>query len=229
MPKKFANENSKAAAARARKEEKSNAEKEKKAREIEDAKWKDDDKQLQKKQARKEDAEKKRLEALEKKKEREQLASQEEREIQAQAAKKGGQSQKMSRAQIREEAERREAVARGRAAGTKPNNETNTHLSQPLEENINRADIDTVEARTVDEALSVLSVKDTPEIEKHPEKRMKAAYEEFEQERLPQLKVENPTLRLSQLKQLLRKEWLKHPNNPLNLQLAALAAQKNNA
>ena len=73
------------------------------------------------------------------------------------------------------------------------------------------------------------SVKDTPEIEKHPEKRMKAAYEEFEQERLPQLKVENPTLRLSQLKQLLRKEWLKHPNNPLNLQLAALAAQKNNA
>ena len=40
--------------------------------------------------------------------------------------------------------------------GAKPNNETNTHLSQPLEENINRADIDTVEARTVDEALSVL-------------------------------------------------------------------------
>ena len=35
---------------RARKEEKSNAEKERKAREIEDAKWKDDDKQLQKKQ-----------------------------------------------------------------------------------------------------------------------------------------------------------------------------------
>ena len=68
-------------------------------------------------QARKEEAEKKRLEALEKKKEREQLASQEDREIQAQAAKKGGQSQKMSRAQIREEAERREAVARGRAAG----------------------------------------------------------------------------------------------------------------
>ena len=54
---------------------------------------------------------------MEKKKEREQLASQEDREIQAQAAKKGGQSQKMSRAQIREEAERREAVARGRAAG----------------------------------------------------------------------------------------------------------------
>ena len=48
------------------------------------------------------------------------------------------------------------------------------------------------------------SVKETPEIDKHPEKRMKAAYEEFEKERIPQLKIENPTLRLSQLKQLLR-------------------------
>lgn len=66
------------------------------------------------------------------------------------------------------------------------------------------------------------SVKDTPEVDKHPEKRMKAAYEEFEKERIPQLKIENPTLRLSQLKQLLRKEWMKHPNNPLNMKLAAM-------
>ena len=57
---------------------------------------------------------------------------------------------------------------------------------------------------------------------------MKAAYEEFEAERLPQLKVENQTLRLSQLKQLLRKEWMKHPNNPLNMKLAAMQQQKNN-
>ena len=56
----------------------------------------------------------------------------------------------------------------------------------------------------------------------HPEKRMKAAYEEFEQERLPEPKIENPNLRLSQLKQLLRKEWMKHPQNPLNLKLAAM-------
>ena len=51
---------------------------------------------------------------------------------------------------------------------------------------------------------------------------MKAAYEEFENERLPQLKSENPNFRLSQLKQLLRKEWMKHPKNPLNLKLAAM-------
>ena len=55
---------------------------------------------------------------------------------------------------------------------------------------------------------------------------MKAAYEEFEEERLPQLKLENPSLRLSQLKQMLRKEWQKHPKNPLMMQLAAMQQQK---
>ena len=42
------------------------------------------------------------------------------------------------------------------------------------------------------------------------------------QVRLPELKIENPHMRLSQLKQALRKEWLKSPDNPLNKQLAAL-------
>lgn len=70
--------------------------------------------------------------------------------------------------------------------------------------------------------FKIYSVKESPEVDMHPEKRMKAAYEEFEQERLPQLKIEQPTLRLSQLKQLLRKEWMKHPKNPLNLKLAAM-------
>ena len=32
-------------------------------------------------------------------------------------------------------------------------------------------------------------------VDKHPEKRMKAAYEEFENRRLPQLKQENPNMR----------------------------------
>ncbi len=45
---------------------------------------------------------------------------------------------------------------------------------------------------------------------------MKAAYSAFEERRLPQLKQENPTLRLSQLKQMLHKEWAKSPENPLN-------------
>ncbi len=63
--------------------------------------------------------------------------------------------------------------------------------------------------------------------EKHPEKRMKAAFEAFEKERLPQLKQDNPNLRLSQLKQMMRKEWMKHPSNPMNKNLTEYNAKRN--
>lgn len=53
-------------------------------------------------------------------------------------------------------------------------------------------------------------------VDMHPERRLKAAFAEFEVNNLERLKKENPTLRLSQIKQILRKEWMKSPNNPLN-------------
>lgn len=62
-----------------------------------------------------------------------------------------------------------------------------------------------------------------PEVDRHPERRLKAAYAAFESAHLPRLKAENPTLRLSQLKEMLRKEWNKSPENPLVQ--AAMAAR----
>lgn len=59
----------------------------------------------------------------------------------------------------------------------------------------------------------------SPEVDKHPERRMKAAYTAFEEKMMPIIKDKNPTLRLSQLKQILRKEWMKSPENPLNQRL----------
>lgn len=56
----------------------------------------------------------------------------------------------------------------------------------------------------------------TDDYDKHPEKRMKAAYTAYEERRLKELKLENPSLRLSQLKQMIFKEWQKSPENPLN-------------
>lgn len=53
MPKKFAGENSKAVAARARKASSKEAETLKKQKELEDAYWKDDEKHIVKKQQRK--------------------------------------------------------------------------------------------------------------------------------------------------------------------------------
>ena len=86
-----------------------------------------------------------------------------------------------------------------------------------------------MEARNIEEAISALKVSEAgPSVDKHPEKRMKAAYEDFESVRLPQLKSENPSMRLSQLKQMLRKEWQKSPDNPLNRAMAAAAAASRN-
>jgi len=219
MPKKFAGENSKAVAAKARKNEKAASEKAAKDKAAEDALW-EEDKSLSKKLAKKEEAERKRLEASAKKKERQELVEQEQAQIISKLQKAN--PIKVTQAQIREEGARREAAARGKSV-----TEVETHLNKPLEENVNRMEVEGEEARTVEEAISVLSIGPSkPAVDKHPEKRMKAAYEDFEKERLPQLKAENGNMRLSQLKQMLRKEWQKHPNNPLNVKLAAMAADR---
>lgn len=108
----------------------------------------------------------------------------------------------------------------------------------PLEENYNRLMADTTIASNVDEAIAALrytsvilhtttcnnnfhisfSVSDK-DSDLHPEKRLKAAYKEFETQNLPRIKTENPSLRLSQWKQILWKEWTKSPQNPLNQQV----------
>ncbi len=85
---------------------------------------------------------------------------------------------------------------------------------------------DVIDARSVGEAISALGVSDGP-VDKHPEKRyttggtsthsgyrLKAAFLAYESERLPILRKENPSLKLSQVKELLWREWtqqLKHP------------------
>lgn len=55
---------------------------------------------------------------------------------------------------------------------------------------------------------------------------MKAAFTAFEEVNLPRLKQENPNMRLSQLKQLLKKEWMKSPENPMNQRHKPYNSQK---
>lgn len=85
----------------------------------------------------------------------------------------------------------------------------------PLEENLNRVMADVHVAASIEQAISVLKVDDSEE-DRHPEKRMKAAYKAYEDSQLPVIKAENPSLKLSQLKQMIFKNWQKSPENPLN-------------
>ncbi|XP_007443910.1 coiled-coil domain-containing protein 124 isoform X1 [Python bivittatus] len=219
MPKKFQGENTKSAAARARKAEAKAAADAKRQKELEDAFWKDEDKHVMRKEQRKEEREKRRLEQLERKKELQRLLEEEDSKLKGKAPKPLG-SGKVTRAQI-DEALRKELKENGDTA-EKPK----SHLETPLEENINRRILEEgmVEARTIEDAIAVLSVAE--DLDRHPERRMKAAFSAFEEVNLPRLKQENPNMRLSQLKQLLKKEWMKSPENPMNQRHAAYNSQK---
>lgn len=70
--------------------------------------------------------------------------------------------------------------------------------------------------KTVCCSLQLCSVSELAAGDKHPEKRLKAAYKAYEADNLPRIKAENPSMRLSQWKQMLFKEWTKSPQNPLN-------------
>lgn len=53
-------------------------------------------------------------------------------------------------------------------------------------------------------------------MERHPERRFKAAYAAFEARRLPEIEQENPGLRRQQRIDLCRKEFDKSEENPFN-------------
>ncbi|KAI9922352.1 hypothetical protein PsorP6_000956 [Peronosclerospora sorghi] len=91
--------------------------------------------------------------------------------------------------------------------------------------NRNRDQVEPTEARSLDAALDLLSVG-SKELEKHPERRAKAAYKAFEAVMLPQLKEDYPGLKLSQYKQKLNELWRRSPENPLNQESLAYNAKK---
>lgn len=83
-------------------------------------------------------------------------------------------------------------------------------------------------ASGIDNALDALSLadKDTSKVERHPERRFKAAYAAFEARRLPEIEQENPGLRRQQRIELCRKEFDKSEENPFNQVHVAVNASK---
>ncbi|GFS95408.1 coiled-coil domain-containing protein 124-B [Nephila pilipes] len=202
MPKKFGG-NTKALEARERKEAVKYAEKEKKEREAEEALWKDDDKHLLRKQQRKEGKEKKKQEQQEKKLLSKMVYEEEMNSIKPVKAT----PTKVTRADIANRVEKSVTASKSE--------KQLMHDEKPLEENVNRLEVEGDVARNVEDAIAILSIGEE-KVDLHPEKRVKAAYQAFEERTLPLLKAENPNLRLSQLKQMLKKDWMKSPENPLN-------------
>ncbi|RKP38605.1 hypothetical protein BJ085DRAFT_22295, partial [Dimargaris cristalligena] len=94
-------------------------------------------------------------------------------------------------------------------------------------------------ASNINDALDLLSIVNSKpgksvasqiqEIDRHPERRHKAAYAAYEARELPILKEEYKGLRLNQLKQVMWKNWQKSPENPFNQVHLAYNASRNEA
>lgn len=71
-----------------------------------------------------------------------------------------------------------------------------------------------VDATGIDEILKQTDPKNQT-VDMHPEKRMKAAWGSFVDEEMPKYRKENPTLKRSQILQMMSKDWQTHPHNPI--------------
>ncbi|PYH45693.1 DUF1014 domain protein [Aspergillus saccharolyticus JOP 1030-1] len=188
-----AGENSKKAAGQARKAE---AAASKKA--AEDAKRAaEEDKQWQKGakgSSKKDDAEAKKADAARKKAERDALLAAEEA---SQPSKPKGSGAKQAT---------KKSVSRG------------LDLSQLDDTAGGSSKSSALNASGIDNALDALSLtgKDSSKVDRHPERRYKAAYAAYEARRLPEIEAENPGLRRQQRVELCRKEFEKSEENPFN-------------
>ncbi|WIA13256.1 hypothetical protein OEZ85_006844 [Tetradesmus obliquus] len=221
-PKK--NMNEKVEAARERKAAAKDAASKKASKDAEDAYWREAGEGAKTKaQAKRDDEERKRQEAAARKAELKRLQEQEEA-----ALAKPKTTPKANRVsgpkvthheldKLREsEAAAKEAEQKERAMAAKREVSSQSYSRMLEVENTNRLE-DAVDARSMEQAIDALSslgVVETPPADKHPEKRMRAAWKAFEEHNLPLLRMEKPNLKQAQYKDMLWKMWQKSPDNP---------------
>ena len=116
------------------------------------------------------------------------------------------------------------------------NNKTATKKSKGLDlaqlDAASDAGLSALNASGIDNALDALTVTggSADKIDRHPERRFKAAYAKFEERRLKEMEDDGTGahLRLAQRKDKLRKEFEKSPENPFNQLSARYDASKDN-
>lgn len=225
MPKKMG-VNSKAEDARARKSAAETERKERDAREKEDQYWRNAEGEKPRSVKKREEDAEKRAETAARKAEARRLAELEEKELEKVNKK---QEKKANRVSIplpkvtevelrrRREEEQAQILKRAEEAKKKQDRtqDEEDYEKMVLVANTNR-DESIIEARSLEDAIAQMAVKDNLPIDKHPEKRLKASFKAFEEAELPRLKEEKPGLTHTQYKDMVWKLWKKSPDNPLN-------------
>ncbi|KAJ2452208.1 hypothetical protein EV183_003066 [Coemansia sp. RSA 2336] len=204
MPKKFKGENSKVTAANERKAA-AKAEKDAKTRKQKEEKEAQEWQVGAKKNNKKEEQEAKRLEKLARKAEADKLLAEETKNIKSGKPKAAPKEKPAARG-----SEKKAAVKEKVQAAAEQQN-------APVKE---------YQARNIDDALLLLDtvVEDTEEpsaqksqlVDRHPERRFKAALNAYMDKHFDSVKAENPGLRKRQIDDILFKRFKKSPENPFN-------------
>ncbi|ODV94072.1 hypothetical protein PACTADRAFT_45220 [Pachysolen tannophilus NRRL Y-2460] len=87
-----------------------------------------------------------------------------------------------------------------------------------------------ISASGIDNALDALSLatsNNKPKIDRHPERRFKAAFTAYKDANIDRIKKENPGLNFTQREKILYEEFKKHPDNPFNQESIAYNASVN--
>ncbi|EPT26602.1 Coiled-coil domain containing 124 family protein [Toxoplasma gondii TgCatPRC2] len=197
-----------------------------KLEEAERKSWEDNDKALARKAERKATAQQKAEERLQHKAELRRLAAEEDAAAARNTQKKAS-PPKLTRAQIQQRAllaaAQKKKAAEAETKGVPVDGDIQPNINHILRQQTleaREAGIEFATATSIDEALAAMSLSEGAD--RHPERRVKAAYKAYEEIWLPRLKAENPSLKRSQLIEMLSKQWRKAPENPMNQ--AALAA-----
>lgn len=221
MPKKFGI-NSKSAEAKAKKAEKQQSERAQEVLKKEQIKWVDTDKKVIAKEKRRREQEVKKSEALERKQQNKKLHDEEISTFTESKSKEP--VKRLTQEEI-------EAKRKALITSMRPKNESTSHFVSEgdwirIEEDINpnhakreeflnlmEKDIEAIDVRDLNSAVEALS-KEGPD--RHPEKRLKHAYSDYVEKRMPELKTKFPGMIRSQLMEKIWKKWKKAPENPLN-------------
>eukprot|EP01103_Thecamoeba_quadrilineata_P016881 TRINITY_DN5789_c0_g1_i1.p1 TRINITY_DN5789_c0_g1~~TRINITY_DN5789_c0_g1_i1.p1 ORF type:complete len:226 (+),score=77.59 TRINITY_DN5789_c0_g1_i1:60-680(+) len=198
--------NTKAEEANARKSAVKQEKNERVQKEKEDALWADDDKSIANKEKRKKERDEKKSSIASRKAENRALA---EAEYVLTPGKVTA-PKKVTQAEVQANVQKAEPKKPKKQKEEDVVPENVNHLIRAEKEQF---DGDYVEARTVNEAITQLKEQ---KVDIHPEKRLKAAFSAYEERNFTRIKKENPTLKYTQQKDLLWKEWQKSPENPLN-------------
>ena len=218
MPKKFGT-NTKKEEARERKKQKKKDEKEKAEREAEDEYWREKDPKILEKQREKKRKEKEKEEKQKEKQRLKEELKKEEEEILSK--KKTNQVSAPTRKQIQEyEQERIEQLKKEKEEEEKKKTQTEEiNLDEEfVNENYNKLNkktesgIGIIEASGIENALQEISLE---EYDKHPEKRMRAAWNAFFEKQLPIYKENYPNLKRQQYINMIQKEFKTSPDNPV--------------